>query len=443
MRENPHPIEQDEVMAYLDGELAVDDAAKAAEHLRQCRECQELAADLQSVSRRMAEWQVAAGDQPMSPANVSALQQLETKVTHNSVSKASGWRKFFALSTLPRLVWAGSGAALALLMVASLTLTRNIVVPANREVVTGRATPAADELARYAAVPTVSEQAQVAKPTDGDRDRLRVLQAQTSSNLEYAARVAEPAPRAGNLSMIDSHATSAATLASAIAPMIARTAQLTIVVKDFDSSQNRLQEILKRHRGYVGEMTTSAPEGADRKLSATLRVPADQMDAALGEVKQLGRVESESQSGEEVTSQYIDLQARLTNARNTEQRLTELLRRQTGKLDEVVTVEEKISDVREQIERMEAEKKTLGQRVDFATLSVSLREERKTQLQVMPPSVGTRFHNAAVEGYRSVVDGLVSLILFLMSWGPSLLLWVALLFFPVRFAWRRLRRIEA
>jgi hypothetical protein len=61
----------------------------------------------------------------------------------------------------------------------------------------------------------------------------------------------------------------------------------------------------------------------------------------------------------------------------------------------------------------------------------------------MPPSVGTQFHNAAVEGYRSVVDGIVSLLIFLMSWGPTLLLWAAVLFFPVRFAWRRLHRAEA
>ena len=89
---------------------------------------------------------------------------------------------------------------------------------------------------------------------------------------------------------------------------------------------------------------------------------------------------------------------------------------------------------------MEAEQKSLSQRVDFGTPSVSLSEERKAQLQVMPPSIGTQFHNAAVEGYRSVVDGIVSFLIFLMSWGPSLLLWGAILFFPARFAWKRLRR---
>jgi hypothetical protein len=275
-----------------------------------------------------------------------------------------------------------------------------------------------------------------------DRDRLRAMQAQMASNMETSSSLAMAAPPAPS-SRADSLNSAITFNAVAAKPMIARTAQLSLVVKDFDSSQKRLQEILLRHGGYVGEMTTSAPDGAERKCSATLRVPADQLDAAIAEVKELGRVESESQSGEEVTSQYIDLQARLTNARNTEQRLTELLRRQTGKLDEVVTVEEKISEVREEIERMEAEQKNLSQRVDFGTLSVSFNEERKAQLQVLPPSVGTQFHNAAVEGYRSVVDGIVSLLLVLMSWGPSLLLWAAVLFFPARLAWRRWHRVDA
>jgi hypothetical protein len=135
----------------------------------------------------------------------------------------------------------------------------------------------------------------------------------------------------------------------------------------------------------------------------------------------------------------VDLQARLTNARNTEQRLTELLRTRTGKLEEVVAVEEKLSEVREQIERMEAEKKALTKRVDFGTVALSLAEEHQAQMRIVPQSVGTQFHNAAVEGYRSVVGSVISVLLFLMSWGPSLLLWGAILFFPARFIWRKAR----
>src|SRR5438128_39787 len=58
MLKNAHPVEQEELMAYLDGELSIDRASTAAMHLENCRECQELAADLQGVSRRVMAWQV-------------------------------------------------------------------------------------------------------------------------------------------------------------------------------------------------------------------------------------------------------------------------------------------------------------------------------------------------------------------------------------------------
>lgn len=221
--------------------------------------------------------------------------------------------------------------------------------------------------------------------------------------------------------------------------MIARTAELAITTKDFEAARARVEEILKRQGGYVGQMNVSSSSDAERKLTATLRVPADHLDMAIAELKKVGRVESESQAGEEVTSQYVDLQARLTNARNTEQRLTELLRTRTGKLEEVVAVEEKLSEVREEIERMEAGKKALTKRVDFGTVTLSLTEEHQAQMRMVPPSVGTQFRNAAVEGYRSVVDGVVNVLLFLMSWGPSLLLWGVILFFPARYIWRKAR----
>ena len=156
-------------------------------------------------------------------------------------------------------------------------------------------------------------------------------------------------------------------------------------------------------------------------------------------MKTVGRVVSESQSGQDVTSQYVDLQARLGNARNTEQRLTDLLRDRTGKLSDVLEVEQELDRVRGQIEQMEAERKTMAHQVSFATLNATITEDYKAQLEVVPPSTSTRLSNAAVDGYRSLVDGVVSLILFLLSTGPTLLLWGAILFFPARMVWRKIR----
>ena len=96
--------------------------------------------------------------------------------------------------------------------------------------------------------------------------------------------------------------------------------------------------------------------------------------------------------------------------------------------------------VRGEIETMEAERKGMANRVDFATLNLTLTEEYKTPLRMMPESTAGRFRNAAVDGYRTMIEGVVGVALFLVSSGPTLFLWTALLFFPVRAVWRRLRR---
>jgi hypothetical protein len=363
MPKTNHPIEQEELMAYLDGELPVDRAGAAAGHIEHCRECQGIAADLQGVSRRLMDWQVEPVSEEIGQVLAAAL-------------KGSGRPK--SARGISRWVWAvaGSGVA-ALVVVSSMQL----------------------------------------KP----RNQLTFMAAR--------ARAIHTMPLAQRTPYM-----------AASSPMIARTAELTLTTNEFDKARTAIEDILKRHNGYLGQLNVNAPAGAGRTLDATLRIPADQRDAAIAEVKKLGRVEAESQTGEEVTAQYADLEARLSNARNTEQRLTDILHQRTGKLADVLAVEESISRVRGEIEQMEAEKKNLTKRVDFLTLQVKLTEDYRAQLHVAPDSILGRFRNAAIEGYKFMVEGVVSLVLLLLSYGPSLLVWAALLFFPARFAYKKLRR---
>jgi hypothetical protein len=220
--------------------------------------------------------------------------------------------------------------------------------------------------------------------------------------------------------------------------MIARTAQLSLISTDFAHARERLESILQAHHGYIGQLTMNAPTGTGRSLDAALRVPSAELDASMAELKKLGRVESETQSGEEVTQQYVDLEARIANARNTEQRLTTVLQQQTGKMQDVLDVEKEISRVRGEIETMEAERKTLSGRVEFATINIKVTEEYKAQLQA-PDSIGTRLGNAAVAGYRHVADGAMGLAEFGLEYGLSIAIWMAVLFWPARWAWRHYR----
>ncbi len=353
-----HPIEQEELMAYLDGELPANGASAAAVHLENCRECQSLAADLQGVQRRLLQWQVDVGQAPGLPNQSFVPPKRPRRV--------------------PRWIWAVAATGVALMFVVLYAPTRL------------RTRSQMNQM-----IDQVSEARARHIPTAGDQ------------LVSFNGGV-----------------------------MIARTAELTLSTNDFDKSRLALEEILKRHNGYLGQLNVNTTTSSGRTLDATLRIPADQRDQAIAEIKKLGHVESESQTGEEVTAQYMDLEARLNNARNTEQRLTDILRQRTGKLSDVLAVEESISRVRGEIEQMEAERKTLTKRVEFLTLQVHLAENYRPQSN----SVLGRFRDAAISGYQSLVNGMVAAILFLLKVGPSLILWGAILFFPARFAWKKLRR---
>ncbi len=98
-------------------------------------------------------------------------------------------------------------------------------------------------------------------------------------------------------------------------PMIIRTAELRILTRSFENARASVQQTVSRFSGYVGDLTVSAAAGAPRTLQADLRVPAAQLDGLLAALRGLGQMTYESQHGVDVTKQFIDVNARLNNAR--------------------------------------------------------------------------------------------------------------------------------
>ncbi len=123
--------------------------------------------------------------------------------------------------------------------------------------------------------------------------------------------------------------------------MIARTAELKLVVTKFDDARQGMDRVLTQNKGYVAHLSASSESDSARVLSASLRVPADQLDVCIAELK---------------------------NSRNTEARLNDVLRQRDGKITDVLDVEKESARVRGEIEQLEAEQQILEHRLGFATI---------------------------------------------------------------------------
>lgn len=417
-----HPVAPEEIMALLDGELSPERAQAVSVHTECCASCQQVFASLLHTANSLTSWTV---DQVPS--------QMEKRVLLSAERFGSGTLDMHVSRRRMRKRWVlglavCSAALLALVLTSSLRMDRRVATHALAPMPVDFArVRSGDDLTvdgrqagQYQAIVPG-----VAADSNGLKRGADGLSAQANrefSKLEMYAKLQQPER------------------AVQTGPMIARTVSLAILVKDFDAKRNALDSILVRYNGYAANLTVSTPQGAARSLQASLRIPAPQLAAALAELKVLGHVENESQNGEEVTQQHADLVARLKNSRETEQRLQAILTQRTGKISDVLEVEQEIARVRGEIEEMEAQQKNLEHRVDFATIDLKLSEEYKVKLDSGVPSFSTQFHNAAVNGYRNVADTLVALVLLFAEYGPILVFWAGLLLIPAWLVWRRWRQ---
>jgi len=216
-------------------------------------------------------------------------------------------------------------------------------------------------------------------------------------------------------------------------PLIAHTADLTVATREFARSREMMEEILERHRGYAAKLRMVGQKRGS-VLSATLRVPSTELPGAVADLKALGDVEREEQAADETTEQHADLEARLTNARNTLRRLEELLRQQTYPDGNVRELQRQIASASVDVARLEAERRSSELRVVFANVYFTLREELATPSETF----GAQLHGALASGFGEALASLSALLVVLIGRGPVVLLWCAIFYLPVRWAWKRL-----
>jgi hypothetical protein len=156
--------------------------------------------------------------------------------------------------------------------------------------------------------------------------------------------------------------------------LIVRTGQASIEVDSLQPSMTELRRIVQRVGGFVADASVQSGRNQLRSATLELKVPAGRFDDLTEALEPLGRLQFVNVGAEDVSEEFVDLTARVTNGHRLEERLVELLRTRTGKLQDVLSVERELARVREEIERMEGRLRFLKTSAELSTLSVNLFE---------------------------------------------------------------------
>jgi len=204
---------------------------------------------------------------------------------------------------------------------------------------------------------------------------------------------------------------------------VIRKAELAVRVDNVEKGEKSVNEIVEKLGGYVDSAQSADLASANPTIDISLRIPVAQFDNTLEKFESLGVRMSKTVSSEDVTGQIVDLDARLKTMQAQEETYRNLLRA-ARQLDNVITLQDKLTQVRGEIESMAAQRKTLGGLAAFSTISVHLQQ---SAAPVAPPSDPNWFGQVWGESTttlgvagRALTSFLVWLAVFSPFWAPAL-----------------------
>ena len=173
--------------------------------------------------------------------------------------------------------------------------------------------------------------------------------------------------------------------------MIIRTATASVEVDSVQPAIVQVRLLATRLGGYVASTGIETGKNQLRQADIELKIPAARFDEALAGLTPIGKLESVNVDAEDVGEEFVDVTARMDNAKRLESRLIDLLAKRTGKLKDVLDVEQSLARVREEIERYQGRIRYLAAHTAMSTLSVTVHEPL--------PVVGEAGHSVMGEAF--------------------------------------------
>lgn len=176
--------------------------------------------------------------------------------------------------------------------------------------------------------------------------------------------------------------------------------------------------------GYTTYDSNGAVRVVDRHADYTLRVPSDKFQSAMTQVGAIGNVTNSSTSADNITSQYIDSEARRDALLVQEERLLSMLEK-TEDVESLIELESRLSEVRYELESIERQLRNWQTQVNYSTINLYISEvEIYTPTAVVQRTFSQKLSDAASSGWASFVYGIQNFAIGIVRALPGLVLFL-------------------
>ncbi len=213
---------------------------------------------------------------------------------------------------------------------------------------------------------------------------------------------------------------------------IVYTGSMELETKQFDEAIGQIAALVEENGGYISSQEISGQSLSwsgnyyERYAWLTVRVPAAQFDGLMTGVSGVCNVTGRSVWTDDISDTYYDAQAHLDTLNLQEERLLEILSK-AEKLEDVITLEQALSEVRYEIESLTARLRRMDDQVDYSTLTLTVSEVVEySELEKKPATFGERLSGAAKRSGEKIVAFFQDLALWAVEDLPVLLLWLIL-----------------
>lgn len=211
-----------------------------------------------------------------------------------------------------------------------------------------------------------------------------------------------------------------------------KTVNMTVETKEYDALMSTLTDRVKALGGYIERMdayngSSYSGSRSARNASLTIRIPKDKLDGFLETVSAAGNVISRSDNVEDVTLTYVDLESHKEALEVEQERLLAYLE-QAETIEDMITLESRLSNVRYQLESMESQLRTFDNQVDYSTVYISIEEVKElTPVPVDEPTRWERLTEGFVESLKDVGNGILDFLIWIVVHLPYIAVWAVVI----------------